>query len=70
MEGDHIGFSNQIDEPVLDEVMEKLMKISYFTKGDDDKPEEFTFHPALQATAKQFSEAMQRMIDFVKKSAS
>jgi len=73
LKGDHIEFSNQIDEPVPDDVMEKLMKIPYFAKGYDEKgykPEEFTFHPALQATAKQFSGAVQGMIDFVKESIS
>jgi len=73
LEGDHIELSNQIDEPVPDEVMEKLMKIPYFAKGYDEEgyePGEFTFHPALQATAKQFSEAVQGMIDFIKKSIS
>lgn len=73
LEGDHIELSNQIDEPVPDEVMEKLVKIPYFAKGYDEegyKEEEFTFHPALQSTAKQFSEAVQGMIDFIKESVS
>jgi len=53
--------------------MEKLVKIPYFAKGYDEegyKAEEFTFHPALQATAKEFSGAVQGMIDFIKESAS
>jgi len=71
LEADHIEFSNQIDEPVPDEVMQKLLKISYFAKGYDEegyKPEEFNFHPALLNTAKQFSGAVKEMIDFVKES--
>ena len=35
-----------------------------------EQAEEFTFHPALQATAKEFSGAIQGMIDFVKESVS
>jgi len=71
LEGDHIELSNQIDEPVPDEVMQKLLKINYFAKGYDEegyKPEEFNFHPALLNTAKQFSGAVKGMIDFVKES--
>jgi transaldolase len=73
LEGDHIELSHQIDQPVPDEVMEKLMKIPYFARGYNEKgyePGEFTFHPALQATAKEFSEAVEKMIDFVKESMS
>lgn len=73
LEGDHIEFQNQIDEPIPDVVMDKLMKIPYFVKGYDEKgykPEDFTFHPAVQATAKQFREAVQGMINFVKESIS
>jgi len=71
LEGDHIELSNQIDEPVPDEVMQKLLKINYFAKGYDEegyKPEEFNFHPALLNTAKQFSGAVKSMIDFAKES--
>lgn len=71
LEGDHIELSNQIDEPVPDEVMQKLLKINYFAKGYDEegyKPEEFNSHPSLLNTAKQFSGAVKGMIDFVKES--
>lgn len=71
LEGDHIEFSNQIDEPVPEDVLNKLLKIDYFARGYDEegyKPEEFNFHPALLNTAKQFSGAVQKMIDFVKES--
>ncbi len=73
LEGNHIEFSDQINESVPEEVMEKLMKIPYFAKGYDEKgyrPDDFTFHPAVQATAKEFRGAVQGMIDFVKKSIS
>ncbi len=69
--GDHIHFSNQIDEPIPNDILQKLMKISYFAKGYDEegyKPEEFNFHPALLDTAKQFSGAVQKMIDFINES--
>ena len=48
--GNHLEFSNQIEEPVPKEVMDKLMKIPYFKRGyaeDGYKPEEFNTHPAL-----------------------
>jgi transaldolase len=68
--GRHLKFHNQIDEPVPEEVMEKLMRIPYFRKGyaeDGYTSEEFNQHPALMATAKEFSEATQSMVDFVAK---
>jgi len=69
LEGDYIEFSNQIGEPVPDDVMQKLLKIDYFARGYDEEgyqPEEFNFHPALLNTAKEFSGAVVKMIDFVK----
>jgi transaldolase len=50
--------------------MEKLMRIPYFRRGyaeDGYAPEEFNQHPALVATAKEFSGATQSMVDFVAK---
>jgi len=73
LEGNHIEFRDQIHEPIPDGVMEKLMKIPYFAKGYDEKGykwEDFTFHPAVQTTAKQFRQAVQGMIDFIKESIS
>jgi transaldolase len=67
-EGNHLTFSNQIADPVPQDVMDKLMKLPYFERGyaeDGYTAEEFNSHPALQATAKQFSEATQGMVDFV-----
>jgi transaldolase len=67
-EGNHLTFSNQIADPVPQDVMDKLMKIPYFERGyaeDGYTAEEFNSHPALRATAKQFSEATQGMVNFV-----
>jgi transaldolase len=68
--GNHLEFSNQIEEPVPKEVIDKLMKIPYFKRGyaeDGYKPEEFNTHAALVATAVEFSGATQSMVDFVAK---
>ena len=68
--GNHLEFSNQIEEPVPKEVIDKLMKIPYFQKGyseDGYRPEEFNTHAALVATAVEFSGATQAMVDFVAK---
>jgi len=46
------------------------MRIPYFRRGyaeDGYAPEEFNQHPALVATAKEFSGATQSMVDFVAK---
>ena len=68
--GNHLEFSNQIEDPVPKEVMDKLMKIPYFKRGyaeDGYTREEFNTHPALVATATEFSGATQSMVDFVAK---
>ena len=68
--GRHLEFSNQINDPVPQEVMDKLMKIPYFERGyaeDGYTLEEFNSHPALLATAKQHHEVTQEMVDFVAK---
>ena len=68
--GNHLEFSNQIEEPVPKEVMDKLMKIPYFKRGyaeDGYKPDEFNTHAALVPTAVEFSGATQSMVDFVAK---
>ena len=52
------------------EVMDKLLKIPYFERAyaeDGYTPDEFNNHPALLATAKEFSGATQSMVDFVSK---
>ena len=69
-EGRHLEFRSQVDEPVPRETLEKLMKIPYFRRGyaeDGYTPEEFNWHPALMATAREFSGATQAMVDFVAK---
>jgi transaldolase len=68
--GQHLTFHNQIDDPIPKEVFDKLMRIPYFERGyaeDGYAPEEFNRHKALLATAKEFSEATQQMVDFVAK---
>ena len=68
--GDHLEFGDQWKEPIPQKVMDKLMKIPYFTKGyaeDGYKAAEFNTHPALIATATEFSAATQGMVDFVAK---
>jgi len=50
--------------------MDQLMKIPYFERGyreDGYTAEEFNTHPALIATATEFSGATQGMVDFVAK---
>lgn len=60
----------QIDDPVPDEVLERLLRIPYFAEAYDEKgiaPEDFTPHAALQATANSFSEAMAKVEAFAAK---
>ncbi len=68
---DHIKFDPKaIDEKPPAEVMDKLMKIPYFSRGYDEKGythDEFNSHAALLSTAKEFSNATQKMVDFVAK---
>lgn len=68
--GQHLEFSDQINDPVPSDVMDKLMRIPYFERGyaeDGYTSEEFNSYPPLLATAKQFSGATQEMVDFVTK---
>jgi transaldolase len=54
----------QIDEPVPEEVMERLLQIPYFAEAYDEHgiaPGNWVKHPALQATAASFSEAMEEI---------
>ena len=67
-DGRHLAFTNQISDPVPQEVMGKLMKIPYFERGyreDGYTVEEFNTHPALLATAKQHHDVTQEMVEFV-----
>jgi len=65
---DSIRFTYQIEEEPPREVLDKLLRISYFEKGyaeDGLTPEEFNTHSALLATAEEFSNATRGMVDFV-----
>jgi transaldolase len=67
---DGIEFRPQIDEEVPKGVLDRLLRIPYFEKAyqeDGLTPNEFNSHPALVATATEFSEATERMVDFVAK---
>lgn len=67
---DEIEFRPQIDEEVPKAVLEKLLRIPYFSKAYEEeglKPEEFNTHSALMVTAKEFSKATEEMVEFVAK---
>jgi transaldolase len=67
---DGTEFRPQIDEEIPQAVLDKLLRIPYFEKAyqeDGLRPEEFTSHPALIATANEFSKATEGMVDFVAK---
>lgn len=56
-----------IDEPVPAEVLDRLYKIPYFIQAYEERgmqPQEFVSHPALQATAASFSQAMDKIEQF------
>ncbi len=63
----HQPIAPQIEEAVPDEVMERLLRLPYFAEAYDENglaPEEWVNHPALQATAASFSEAMAKVEAF------
>jgi len=65
---DELEFRNQIEEEPPKEVLDKLLKIPYFTQAyleDGLTADEFIYHPAVVATAKEFSKRTFGMIDFV-----
>jgi transaldolase len=67
---DGIEFRSQIDEEIPKAVLDKLLRIPYFEKAyheDGLAPDEFNTHPALVATATEFSKATEGMVDFVAK---
>ena len=67
---DGTEFRPQIDEEVPKTVLDKLLRIPYFEKAyheDGLAPHEFNTHPALVATATEFSKATEGMVDFVAK---
>lgn len=68
LEGGGMSFRHQIDEPVPQSVMEKLMRLDYFRRGyaeDGYTAAEFNTHPALVATGNEFEGATRRMVEFV-----
>jgi transaldolase len=57
----------QIEEPVPADVLERLLRIPYFAQAYDElgiAPENFVAHPALQATASTFTDAMVKVERF------
>ncbi len=60
--------SNQIDDPVPREIMDKLNKIPYFTQGyaeDGIKKQDFIDHPSFKFTREEFSGSMAEIEDYV-----
>ena len=58
---------SQIDAPIPADVMERLMRIPYFSEAYDEggmTPEQFVAHPALQVTAASFAESMVKIEAF------
>ena len=56
-----------VDEDVPADVLERLSRIPYFVQAYDENgiaPDQFVNHPALQATAASFSDAMERIEAF------
>ncbi len=65
---DDIEFRNQIDEEIPKESLDKLLRIPYFEQAyfeDGLAADDFIHHPALIATAKEFSDRTLKMINFV-----
>lgn len=57
----------QIDEPLPEDVLERLLRIPYFAEAYDEDgiaPADWARHPALRATADSFSEAMAKVEAF------
>ena len=60
----------QIEEPVPEDVLARLSRIPYFIEAYDENglaPEQFVAHPALQATAASFADAMAKVERFAAK---
>jgi transaldolase len=61
---------DRILEDIPQDLMDKLMRVSYFEKGysaDGYSRDEYNTHPALQKTAEQFSKATNEMVAFAGK---
>jgi transaldolase len=64
----YLEFSDSKDEQVPQDVLDKLLKISYFAKAyaeDGYTAAEFNTHPAILETARQFAGVTEKMINFV-----
>ena len=64
----YLEFSNFTGEQVPPDVLDKLLKIPYFTKAyaeDGYTAAEFNSHPAILETAGQFAGVTEKMINFV-----
>jgi transaldolase len=63
-----LELTRQWDEPVPPDVLSRLLRIPYFERGyreDGYSNGEFNAHPALVATAREFSAATRSMVDFI-----
>ena len=59
---------SQIDEPVPQEIMEKLLKIPYFVEGYDEDGiaiEDFVDHPSFVVTRDEFSGSMKEIEEYI-----
>ncbi len=68
IQGENLQFKPRIWEDIPSDVMERLMKIPYFTRSyepDGYSQAEFNTIPSLVSTYKEFSGATQKMVDFV-----
>ncbi len=64
----YLEFSDTKEEQVPLDVLDKLLKIPYFTRAyaeDGYTAAEFNGHPAILKTAQQFAEVTEKMVDFV-----
>jgi transaldolase len=72
LEGFMLGYGaaalpSRIDEPVPADVLDRLLRIPYFSEAYDEggmTPEQFVSHPALQVTAASFAESMAKIEAF------
>jgi transaldolase len=57
----------QVDEPVPDDVLERLLQVPYFAEAYDEHgipPEQWVHHPAFVATASGFTQSMENIEAF------
>jgi len=61
---------SQIDDPVPEDIMSKLLKIPYFVQGyevDGMERKDFMDHPSFIMTRKQFSGSMAEIEEYIEK---